>query len=152
KMAQQQQSKQAAQQLAKSLSKAAQACKNCQKPGDAQGESSAAAAAAALGDAQCQLSEMEMSEHAMGELQDQSGQRNESSEGAGQGNCAGMGEPSYKVGDHGPNLGRGYGAPTGVAPTAHNSKPTKTDTKPQGGQVIGQQLIDGPMVSGQANA
>ena len=152
KIQQNQQAKKACQNLAKSLSKASKGCQQCNSPGGASAGSSSAANA--LSNAASQLSELEMSEQLQNELQAQISDLENLREGVCQGKCQGNGlgkRPSDKIGNQGPNEGLGLGARIGKEKTAYKGDPTKAPTRFQGGSIVGQMLIDGPQVRGEAS-
>lgn len=150
KIQQNQAAKKACQNLAKSLSKASQAAGQCQKPGN--GSAGSASAAAALADAASQLSSLEMSEQLAQELQSQISDienlRNDVCEGSC--NKPGDGKRPGRIGQQGPNYGLGLGSRIGKETTPYKGDPTKAPTRFQGGAVIGEMLVDGPQVRGQA--
>jgi hypothetical protein len=150
---QQKEARQACQKLAQAMSKAAQACQQCQSPGGAGSGSSQAAAA--LSDAASQLSELELSEQLVSELQAQLSDLENLRDDVCQGRCQGKygrGKPGSKIGLQGPQAGLGMGERIGKEKTPYKLDPTKAPTRFQGGTIIGQMLVDGPQVRGQASA
>lgn len=149
KIAQNQQMMQQLKSMAQAMSQVAQACQQCQGGGQA----GAAALAQALDGAMGQMSELELAEQMMNELQAQLAELEDLKEGVCQGNCRGWrpGDPN-SVGRPGPNPdGQGYGA-VPKQRAAHQYRATKAKTRTQGGQIIGQMLIDGPQIKGEAGA
>jgi hypothetical protein len=100
-----------------------------------------------------QLSDLEMAEQMMNELEAQMAELEDLKAGVCQGNgmCPKPGDPN-KIGQQGPNAGLGYGSRIGKERGAHGLKAAKAQTRTQGGQIIGQMLIDGPQVKGEATA
>lgn len=149
KVQQNQAAKKACQNLAKSLAKAAQAASQCQQPGN--GSAGSASAAAALADAASQLSDMEMSEQLARELQAQLSDIENLRDSVCQGDmCDRPGKGSNKIGQQGPNAGLGIGSRIGKETTPYKGDPTKAPTRFQGGSIIGEMLVDGPQVRGEA--
>ncbi len=150
KIQQQQQSQKSCQNMAQSLSKAAKSMQQCDSPN---GSASAGSAANALSEMAGQLSDMEMSEQMMNELEAQLSELQNLRDKVCEGSCSGKGDkPSDKIGGQGPNYGQGYGSRIGKEKQSHGLKPSKENTKNQGGAIIGQMLVDGPQVKGQASA
>jgi len=148
KIAQQQQACQQLKSLAQAMGQAAQACQQCQGAGSA--SKGAAALQSALEAAMGQLSDMEMAEQMMNELQAQLAELDELKGRVCEGNCRGWrpGDPN-SVGRPAPNPGQGYGAcPRERAPHAYKATRAKGPMQP--GQIIGQMFIDGPQVKGAA--
>ncbi len=151
------QQKQQAQQACKNLGQCmSQACQALQQAASTGGNPAAAqAASAALGDAGDQLSQMEMSEQMMNELEAQLSElrnmRNSVCQGQyGEGGqCRGGNE---QVGPQGPNYGRGIGSTVPKERAAHALQMERVKSRPQGGTIIGQMLVDGPQARGQATA
>ncbi|MBU0640067.1 MAG: hypothetical protein KKB50_14475 [Planctomycetes bacterium] len=150
-------------QMAKKMANQKKACKACQGLGQAlaqaaqaaqQGKSSggsAAAAAAALGDAMNQMSDLEMAEQMMDELELQLAELQDLRDGITEGEFGqGRGEDGGSGGTGG-DIGRGYGA-NPKERAAYKYKPTKAQAALHPGQIIGQMLIDGPQVKGEAAA
>jgi hypothetical protein len=152
KISQNKQAQQACKNMSQALAKAAQAMQQCNSPGA--GSGAAQQASNAMSDAMSQLSEMEMAEQLMNELQAQLAQLQDLREGVCQGNCQGDGQGlrNNQIGNQGPNYGLGIGERIGREKAAHSLKPEKADVRMQGGQIIGQMLIDGPQLKGEAGA
>jgi hypothetical protein len=128
----------------------AQACRQCQS--GAPGNAGAQAMQAAMADATDQMSELEMTEQMMNELEAQLAELDDLKAGVCEG---GMGKRPFdpnQVGRPGPNWGLGYGPSGEKKRGAHQYKATKAKTRARGGQIIGQMLIDGPQIKGEANA
>ncbi len=152
KIAKNQQAQKAMKQMAQALAKASQACQQCQNPGQAGSGSSQAAGA--MSDALSQLSSMEMTQQLMNELEvqmsDWENLRGGVCEGGmGQGEMRG---PRGPIGQQGGNYGLGLGARIGKERTAFQTDATKAKTRFDSGAVIGQLLVDGPQVRGEASA
>lgn len=145
KVAQNLQARQAARQMAQALAKAAQACRQC--AGAGQSATGADQATAALGAAQAQLSDLEMADQMMLELQATLEELDELKVSA----CQGR-ESRDQTGLQGAGKGLGFGAGVGREPVAHRYRPTQIKGSTQGGQIIGRMLIDAPMIRGQAQA
>lgn len=168
KLAQNEEVKQAAKKLAEKMQKSADACKKqCNNPsqqGDngqqgqqqqgGQGQQQAAQEGQeALQAAGEQLSEMEMAEQMSNELEAQMSEVNKAREGMAGGQCNKPGDkPGDQPGGQGPQYGQGMGSTTGKQAGAHKYQAAKAPVKLQGGQIIGQKLIDGPQVKGHADA
>ncbi|MFH1745570.1 MAG: hypothetical protein ABIG44_00865 [Planctomycetota bacterium] len=150
KFQQQQQAKKSCQNMGQCLAQAAQAMQQCQNPGSGAGASQAAAAA--LTDAMSQLSELEMSEQLMAELEAQMADLQDMRDSVCNGNYCRGARPGDKVGPQGPNYGLGIGARIGKERTPHAMTPTKAKSRGRGGTIIGQMLVDGPQVRGEATA
>lgn len=141
--------------LAKKMAQASKQCQNaCQNQGQGEKSSDAAqAASAALSQAADQLSDMEMAEQMANELdanlEDLKDARQGMCKGDGNGQCQ---NPGDKIGNQGPNAGLGYGSRIGKEAGAHKYKSTKANVRTQQGQIIGQMLIDGPQIKGEASA
>jgi hypothetical protein len=150
KIAQNQKAQQQLKSMAQAMSKMAQACKQCQ--GGNPGNSSAQAMQGALDGAMGQMSDLEMTEQMMNELEAQLAELKNLKAGVCQGgNCRGPGDPN-SVGRPGPRPGYGYGPSGDKQRGAHGYKSVKEKTRTQGGKIIGQMLIDGPQIKGEANA
>jgi hypothetical protein len=149
KIAQNQKVCQQLQSMAQAMANVCQACQQCQ----AGGPGSAAALQGAMQAAMGQLSDLEMAEQQMNELQALLAELEDLKAGVCQGNCTGWGpyDPN-KVGRPGPKPGHGYGPSGEKERGAHQYRSTKAKTRTQGGQIIGQMLIDGPQVKGEASA
>jgi hypothetical protein len=152
KIAQNQKACQQLKSMAHAMAQVAQACQQCQQ--GAQGDAAAAAAMqAAMRGAMGQLSDLEMAEQMMNELEAQLAELDDLKAGVcqGGGKCQGPPDPN-KIGQQGPQEGYGYGSRIGKQRGAHGLKAAKAQTRTQGGQIIGQMLIDGPQVKGEATA
>jgi len=148
KIAENQQALRQCEGLGQALAKCAQAMKNQgaeTQDGQQGGQDSDGAMAEAMG----MMSEMEMAEQMMNELQAQIGELKELREGVCKGNCPGQ-KPGDEIGGQGPNYGQGYGSRIGKEKTAHNLKPTKVKSPLHDGEIIGQMLFDGPQVKGES--
>jgi hypothetical protein len=154
KIQQNQQCKKICQKLARSMAKAAQGCQQCNSPSMA--SAGASNAANALSDVASQLSDLEMSEQLTNELQAQLSDldqlRDDVCQGNCHGNCPGSGRGDRRIGPQGPRAGYGIGSRIGQQKTPYQTDPTKAKTRFQGGTVIGQMLIDGPQIRGEASA
>ncbi len=146
KIAQNKQAQEACKQLAQAMQQAAQ---QCQKPGG-EGEGQDGQQSSGLDAAMGQLSDMEMAEQMMNELEGQLAELGELREGICQGNKPG--KKNDEIGQQGGQEGLGYGARIGEEKSAHKLKPTKEKTQRQGGEIIGQMLVDGPQLKGEAQA
>jgi hypothetical protein len=148
KIAQNRKACQQCQSLAQAMSKLAQACQQCQGGGQGNpGAGMQGALQAAMG----QLSDLEMAEQMMNELQAQLAELEDLKAGVCQGG-KGWGCDPNQVGPPGPKPGHGYGPSGEKQRGAHQYKATKAKTRSQGGQIIGQMLIDGPQIKGEATA
>jgi hypothetical protein len=151
KIAQNQKMRQQLQDMAQAMAQAAQACQQCQSGAD--GTNAADAMQGAMQAAMGQLSDLEAAEQMMNELEAQLAELGDLKEDIGEGNCPGLGEGDpNRIGNQGPNRGYGYGARIGKQRGAHQYKATKAPARTQGGKIIGQVLIDGPQVKGDASA
>jgi hypothetical protein len=153
KISENKEAKKQLQELAKKMAQAAKQCQGaCQNQG--QGQKSGEAAAAALSDAADQLSDMEMAEQMAGELDAKLEDLKNARQGMCQkpGNCQGGDKKCDNIGQQGPNEGLGYGSRIGKEAGAHKYKSTKANIRTQQGQIIGQMLIDGPQIRGEASA
>lgn len=161
KLAADQQAQQQLQQLAQNLGQAAQQLQSQMQSQQAQGQQGqnsqqsegANAAAGALADAANQLSQMELSEQLLNDVEAQLSELNslkDSMLGQGDGNGPSSGEPG--MGRQGSNYGQGYGAGIGKERVPFQYKPSKANTRVQGGQIIAQLLVDGPQMRGEASA
>lgn len=148
KIQQNQQARQACQNMAQAMAQAASAMQQAGQgqSGDAQEGAQAMDAAMAM------MSELEMSEQMMGELEAQLAELKNLREGV----CNGaMGPPRKKtdqIGRQGANEGLGYGAHIGEKPVAHQLEMSRVGAKSKGGEIIGKMLVDGPQVRGEATA
>ncbi|MFQ5804892.1 MAG: hypothetical protein ACE5I3_00415 [Phycisphaerae bacterium] len=151
KIAQNQKVRQQLQSMARAMANMAQACQQCQSGGP--GSAGAAALQGAMQAAMGQLSDLEMAEQMMNELQAQLAELEDLKAGICQGNGWGLGPPDpNKVGRPGLRPGYGYGDSGDKKRGAHQYKATKAKTRTQSGQIIGQMLIDGPQAKGEATA
>lgn len=150
KLAQNQQAREQMKQMAKSMAKAAQACQQCKNPGN--GKSGAQAASSAMGELSGQLSEMEMAEQTMNDLQASLAQLNDLKKSMCNNPGNRPGKPSDKIGNQGPQAGLGTGSRIGKKNTAHGLKAEKANVKNTGGQIIGQMLVDAPLAKGEATS
>lgn len=151
KLAQDKEAKKAMKQMAEKMQKAAQQCKKqCegQQPGEGQNPGNQSGEGDALADAMDQMSEMEMTEQMMNELEAQMAELQDLREGM----CQGRGRQSDQQGNQGPEAGIGYGARIGKESGAHGYKASKIRSRSNSGQIIGQMLIDGPQVKGEIGA
>jgi len=148
KMAQQQRAMQQLRSLAQALAQCAQGCQQCQGGGQA----GAAALAQALDGALGELSALELTEQMLNELRAQLTELEDLKEGVCQGDYGEAGSGSSdSSGPPGRKPGQGFGAlPRQRAP--HGYQTTKAPTRPRGGEIIGQLLIDGPQIKGEARA
>jgi hypothetical protein len=167
KFEQKQQAQKTCQNMGKCLAQAAQAMQQSNQPGGGSGSSEAAAAA--LADAVGQLSQMEMSEQTLSELEAQISDLRNMRDSVCKGNygncknpgrCQGQCQGQCRIGAQGPNYGRGIGSTVPKERVAHALDPTKINaldpskvkSRMQGGTIIGQMLVDGPQMRGQATA
>jgi hypothetical protein len=151
KIQQNQAAQQACKNLAQQLAKASQACQQCQKPGQqGQGQSNGTSALSSAAD---QLSELEMTEQMLGELQAQLADLDQARDNIGEGKCQGpgKGKPGDKIGEQGPQYGLGMGERIGKEASPHKFNPEKAKTRYEGGVVIGQVLVSGPQSRGEAS-
>ncbi len=154
KLQQSQQAQQQLKELAQSLAQAAQSMQACQNPGNSPNNNAAQQAAAALADAAGQLSQMEMAQQAIDELAANLAEIRNLQQQIGQGKCQGgkPGQESDQIGNQGPQYGRGYGSQIGKEKAAHQMAPSRVRGKQTAGQIIGQQLVDGEQIRGEAQA
>jgi len=149
-LAQQLQQKQMSQQQCKNLAQAMAQCAQCMQAGDGQGgmnKGDGQGMQAALQ----QLSELEMSEQLMNEMQAAMAELKKLRDGV----CDGMGlgkNPGERIGNQGPNEGLGYGSRIGREKAAHKYDAEKARVRLTNGEIIGQMLIDGPQIKGEAAA
>jgi hypothetical protein len=151
KIQQQQQACNQCQGLSQALQQAAQCMQSGAPGGRMQGEGMQQAAAA-LAQAASQLSEMEMAEQELQALQAALAELKDAREGMCQGTCPAPREPSDQIGNQGPQEGYGYGSRIGREKAAHNYSPSKEKVRLRSGEIIGQMLIDGPQIRGEAAA
>jgi colicin import membrane protein len=151
KFEQKQQACQNCQGLAQGLAQAAQALAQSSQAGG--GSAGAAGAAASLGDVGTQLSDLEMAQQLLDELEAQLGDlQNMRQSVCSGGYCAAGGQRPNRIGPQGPEYGFGIGASVPKERTAHALAPTKARSRMQGGTIIGQMLVDGRQVRGEATA
>lgn len=161
---QQQQAQQQMQQLAQAMQMAAQALQQCQNSDGAQGNqgqmSAADAMAMAMQSMQAamgQMSDLEMSEQAMGSLEAALNELRQMRENVCRGgeckggDCPGCGQCKGN-GGQGPNAGIGYGSRIGREKSSHQYEATRARVQLRDGEIIGQMLIDGPQIRGEATA
>ncbi len=159
-------SKQAMQKLARKISQNNKACKACQGLGQCLAQAAQAAqqsdaagsggggaqgAGGALSNALGQLSDLEMSEQLMNELEAQISDLSNLRDGVCQNPGTGAGQQG-QPGGTGPTYGLGYGDGIGKEKASHRLTPTKAELKLGPGEMIGQVLIDGPQTPGDAQA
>lgn len=149
KMKRSQEAQKMAKDLAQKLAQAAESAGKCQNPGDAQSE--ADNAAQSLGQAGQMLSDQEAAQEMLKEMRAERDRLQDLRDNLGQGPGRNQNEDD-RIGDQGPEYGRGQGATVGRNKTPHQTTPEKANTKPKGGEVIGRMLIDGPQFRGQVSA
>ena len=147
KIMQNQKAMQQCKSMAQAFSKMAQACQQCQQGQSGAGEGMKGAMDAAMG----QLSELEMAEQMMSELEAQLAELEDLKAGVCQGCQGNFPRDPNKIGSPGQNPGLGYGPWSHKQRGAHQYKASKAETRTKGGQIIGQMLIDGPQVKGEAS-
>ena len=151
KIAQNQALQQQLKSMAQAMAQAAQACQQCQQGG--QGQQSAQNMQNALDGMMGQLSDLEMAEQMANELEAQLAELERLKQGVAGGQCqGGMGTDPNNPRGTGPMPGKGYGTGVGKQRGAHGYNSEKAKTRTKGGQIIGQMLIDGPQVKGEATA
>ncbi|HPC22547.1 MAG: hypothetical protein KBH81_10205 [Phycisphaerae bacterium] len=147
KFQQKQQARKRCQNMGRCLARASAALQQaCRGGGNCSG--GACAACAALGDAACQLSELEMSEQLLNELEAQIAGLRKVRESV----CSGGGGAGCNIGNQGSRYGLG---PAGMAAREHRQYPldsTKASSSIQKGTLVGQMLVDGQQMLGQATA
>lgn len=148
KMAKQQQAMKQCQGLGECLAQAAKAMQQADSPNG----TNMGSASASLGEAFGQLSDLEMAEQLLNDLNLAMADLQDLSDGVCEGGMCPGGKPGDKIGSQGPSYGLGYGARIGRERAAHGMKVEKARTKAQPGQIIGQMLIDGPQARGEASA
>lgn len=157
KLQQSAEAKKQLQKMAKAMKQASQACQGaCDKAGQ-NSKQDGQAASGALADAQGMMSDAEMAQQMMDELDAKLQEMKDFRDGVckGGGNCNGNGQSDKdgdKVGNQGPNAGRGYGKRIGSQAGAHGYKKEHIESRGRGGAIIGRMLIDGPQLRGEANA
>jgi hypothetical protein len=151
------------QQLAQKLAQKMEANKQCQGLGQCMKQAAAAlqmdgaagqaalAAGQALAAASAQLSELEMAEQQLAEMQAALAQLKELRESLCEGSCNKPGDGS-RIGQQGPSAGLGYGSRIGREKQAHQYEASKARVQLQSGEIIGQMVMDGPQVKGEAGA
>lgn len=142
KVQQKMQAQQQAQNMQQAMQQAAQCMQACAQKGDASGMEGAAQA---MGQAMAQLSEWEMTEQAMADMQAAMDKLQQMRAGMCQ-------NPGDKIGDQGPGGGLGYGAKVGREAKAHQYEAQRARLQLRGGEIIGQSLVDGPQIRGEATA
>ncbi len=151
KIANNQKAQKMAQQMAQKMSEAAQAmAQACENPSSQGQGDQAAQGQASLDAAMDQLSEMEMMDQALNELEAQLGELEELKDDIAQGNCPNGDKPGNGGQGLGGGLGEGY--KVGKERRAHAYQARKVDSQLRKGKIIGQQLVDGPQVRGEATA
>ncbi len=148
KMAQQLKAQQQCQSLAQCMAQAAQAMSACASGAMAQSQN----ADAAMMQAGAMLSDLEMAEATLADIQAAMAQLKALREGACKGGNCQSDQFSNRIGSQGPNAGLGYGSRIGRERGAHKYEASKAPVKLTGGQIIGQMLIDGPQIKGEASA
>lgn len=159
KLQQNAEAKKQMQKMAEAMKKASKSCQNaCDKQGE-NSQQDGQAASGALAEAQGMMSESEMSEQMMDELEAQIQELKDFRDGVckGGGQCegenpGGNNPDSEKIGNQGPNAGLGYGSRIGKQTGAHGYKKDRLESRGKGGQIIGRMLIDGPQLKGEATA
>ncbi len=160
KIQKQAQAQQSCQNMAQSLAQAAQSLAQQQGQQSSDGSGGQASSASALSDAMNQLSQMEMNEQMMNELEAQIADLNNLRDNVGQGACQNPGfgnrdgqpmDPN-SVGGQGPQYGLGYGSRIGAERVAHDFSPTKANTRVTDGEIIGKMMVDVSQLKGEAAA
>ncbi len=149
-IARNQQLQQQLRQMARACRQAAQACRQGQS-GQSPGQSGQSAQRT-MQQAINQLSELEIADQLMNELQAQLSELQNLKAGVCQGQWSDPNSIACKPGGTGPRPGLGYGAGTGKKRTGHAYKTVRPGTKPTEGQIIGEILVDAPLIKGSANA
>lgn len=156
KIANNQKAQEMARKLAQKIAQASQSMGQMQKAGqgNSQGQnSSQAQGEAALDAAMDQLSEMEIAEQQLNELEAQLAELDDLGDDIAGGQCEGRGtKRGDKIGQQGPNEGLGRGARIGKERRAHAYKARKVKSQLRKGKIIGQILVDGPQVKGESMA
>lgn len=149
KIAQQQQLQQKLSQMAQAMQ---QAAKSCQNPGN-EGQGKPGGGQMSFDSAMGMISELEMADQVLQELQADLSDLDQLKHGVCQGNFGRRWCPrSDEVGGQGLNKGFGYGAKTGKKAAAFGYKSTKVKSKLRSGEIIGEMLVDGPMIKGDVSA
>lgn len=151
KIAQNQQMRQQLQQMAQQMQQAAQACQQCQKGGQ-EGQQGAQSGAQALDGLMDQLSEMEMAEQMMNDLQAQMSELRKLGEQIGEGGFGQCEKPGEQPGGSGNQYGKGYGAGAGKERSAFDLKNERADTKYSRGRNIGKMEVDAGQLRGMSIA
>jgi len=147
KVEQKRKARQACRKLASSLAKAAEFCAQCNNPAAAGHR--ARLACSALSEVGDMLSEMVLSEQALNDLEARLLDLENLRQSVCQGNWRGD-RSNDRVSLQGLGVDRGSGARVGRERPPHKRDPIKASTRFQGGTIIGQMLIDGPQVRGEA--
>ncbi len=152
KIAQNMKARQQLKQLAQSMANAAQACRQCQ--GTQQGKQGGRGqSSAGLQQAMQQLSQLEMAQQMAQELQARLAELDQLKQGACQGGGDNLGpQDPNQIGAQSNNLGRGYGSHVGKKRGAHKYRSQFERARMGKGQIIGEQLFNGPQIRGQATA
>lgn len=153
KMAQKMAANKQAQQALKSLGQSLAQCAGAmqQEDGSSSSGGGSSLGSSAMADAAGQLSNMEMAQQMMNELEASLAELDDLRDSVCEGTGPGM-KPSDKIGNQGPQYGRAYGSRIGKERAAHSYKPTKVKAQIRGGQIIAQMYIDGPQIKGEALA
>lgn len=140
--------------MAQQMAQAAQACQNAAQQEGSQTEQAAQQAGKNMDSAAEQMSEMEMAEQMMNEMEAQLQELKDLRAGVCQGQGGGDEQkpPSDQMGGQGPQYGLGYGSRIGKEKVAHNLTPSKVRGVQNKGEIIGQTLVDGPQLRGEARA
>ncbi len=143
--------KQALKEMSQSMRQAASAC---QQPGEnpSPGGTGQKRPSDALEGMAGQLSAADAAEQLMQELQAQLEQLRDLKDAACQGGGTPGERPSDKPGENGSEAGRGRGARAGHEAVAQGLQTTRLRGETRDGQIIGQMLIDAPMLTGEAQA
>lgn len=155
KIANNQQAMKAAQKMADAMQKASQCMKEGQQGQQGQqgqknsSQNGEAEAAQALAEAAEQLSEMEMSEQQLNDLEAKLSELDEMKSGICEGNCPNPGKDGDSQGAGKPVQGWGDRDKQRMA---HQMKNEKAKSKLSGGKIIGQMLVSGEQVKGEATA
>ncbi|RMF71343.1 MAG: hypothetical protein D6744_18060, partial [Planctomycetota bacterium] len=153
KLMKQKAARQQLKQMAQAMQKAANACQQTQQGGDGK-QSAQATAAGALADAIDQISQLEMTQQMMNELEATLADLRDLKNSTCQGGQWQGGKPpdQQKIGGQGQRAGLGWGANIGKQAAAHQYESQRVKSQLSQGQIIGQMLIDGPQVRGEATA
>lgn len=147
KLQQQQENKKQCDKMGECMKQAAQAMKaQCQQGQDGKSsEDAAQAGQAALAEAMQKLSEMDEASQEAQDMQQALDELKKLRDGV----CQKQGD---EPGDQGPKEGLGYGSRIGKEKAGHKYQADKAKTKLTEGEIIGQMLIDGPQIRGEASA